>query len=748
MFSSAIKGTKGSGAPPNPPATNPPWRTVEALYHFDEGTFESLTTGSFNDQSSPPKSATISTPLNSFPSSTANPFSACYSIDCRTGTSPAPRLLTINNGNLTMGTGTFTIEFFCFLYSQSNGSPQHYTVFNLDDNNSAGRLGCWYGHPGYGENFVLFGQSGGVIYDMATRPPVGQWIHVAFVRTGTTMRSYLNGVQDANVTTITNNFTATSGFSYWGTTDNNTVGGGNPFDGLISNLRITRNVAVYTGNFTVPTSPLEITQSAGTNISAITGTDCKFLSFIRPFFNLGTVSAADMITYRPADGVGGSAVNTGLLPVIVAESPFGLATRNAPTALVPWSNASFGGSIGPVTVPVSGTSGTAGSSTYSIASNADFGMSNGDYTIEFWAYIMDASRQIDFVNISSSPGVQEIRIYTDSTNSFAWTVQINGVKYFANAAINATQYFGQWVYIALSRQGLTATRFFVNGNQLGTTLTLNYSTGSSAQFLIGNPNSLGARMASLRVLKGVGLYNGAFAVPTGPNINTPPANCKLLLNQGGGMIDQTGKANLVGSEYPPYDSTTQVKYGASSFKVDAGTNQYFTNYYLDSAFGGNIRFGRSSFTIECFVWIASPIADRGFFQINTTSGGFGGVGGIALGIGSTNNAKLFYGSGSSAIGTANTLPYNTWNHVAVVRTTVQVNSPFSLTGTIRVYINGIQDTSLTFTDNTNYSASVLTLAGYENNTKLLSGYIDEFRISKYPVYTANFTPPTTAFPDS
>lgn len=46
-----------------------------------------------------------------------------------------------------------------------------------------------------------------------------------------------------------------------------------PFNGYISNLRMVKNIRVYTGNFTVPVAPLSATQSAGTNISAITGTD-------------------------------------------------------------------------------------------------------------------------------------------------------------------------------------------------------------------------------------------------------------------------------------------------------------------------------------------------------------------------------------------------------------------------------------------------------------------------------------------
>jgi len=46
-----------------------------------------------------------------------------------------------------------------------------------------------------------------------------------------------------------------------------------PFNGYISNLRFTRYLRVYTGDFTVPTSPLTNTQSASTNIAAITNVD-------------------------------------------------------------------------------------------------------------------------------------------------------------------------------------------------------------------------------------------------------------------------------------------------------------------------------------------------------------------------------------------------------------------------------------------------------------------------------------------
>jgi hypothetical protein len=51
---------------------------------------------------------------------------------------------------------------------------------------------------------------------------------------------------------------------------------------------VVKGVAVYTGPFTVPTAPLATTQSSGTNISAITGTQTQLL--------LNTYSGAGFLT--------------------------------------------------------------------------------------------------------------------------------------------------------------------------------------------------------------------------------------------------------------------------------------------------------------------------------------------------------------------------------------------------------------------------------------------------------------------
>jgi len=111
---------------------------------------------------------------------------------------------------------------------------------------------------------------------------VNTWYHIALVRNGTTAFTvYLNG-------------TSIGTFSKTGLTGTQLSLGRKSatfynefFSGYISNFRYVKGTAVYTGTFTPPTAPLTVTQSAGTNISAITAGQTQLL--------LNTVDGANFL---------------------------------------------------------------------------------------------------------------------------------------------------------------------------------------------------------------------------------------------------------------------------------------------------------------------------------------------------------------------------------------------------------------------------------------------------------------------
>ena len=85
---------------------------------------------------------------------------------------------------------------------------------------------------------------------------------------------YLNGVQTGSTYSDSTNYTCGAASPVIGA---NGTAIGAYINAYVSNLRVVKGVGVYTGTFTPPTSPLQATQAAGTNIAAITGTQTSLL---------------------------------------------------------------------------------------------------------------------------------------------------------------------------------------------------------------------------------------------------------------------------------------------------------------------------------------------------------------------------------------------------------------------------------------------------------------------------------------
>ena len=178
--------------------------------------------------------------------------------------------------------GDFTVE--CWFYMDySLGSPPTmsgsisgtgatvggaFTIAGNGASNAAGWCinlyldGISWVRPGSATNFQFI-PSGGTYGSRYFQD--NTWYHLAICRSGTTWTCYINGVLATNRTAANYSITTTAltiGGIFSQTQWN--------FWGYISNFRIVNGLAVYTGAFTPPTSPLRISQSSGTNIAAIT----------------------------------------------------------------------------------------------------------------------------------------------------------------------------------------------------------------------------------------------------------------------------------------------------------------------------------------------------------------------------------------------------------------------------------------------------------------------------------------------
>ena len=161
------------------------------------------------------------------------------------------------------GTGDFTIEFWV----------------NCTNFTSGPILIDWRAGAANTTAPVIYVSSGGVMTyftnsaDRITSSAISTatWYHIVVCRTGTSTKMYINGTQAGSTYTDSTNYTVSTNGPVIGNI------GGVALNGYMSNVRIVKGNCVYTGNFTSPTAPLTATQAAGTNISAITGTQTSLL---------------------------------------------------------------------------------------------------------------------------------------------------------------------------------------------------------------------------------------------------------------------------------------------------------------------------------------------------------------------------------------------------------------------------------------------------------------------------------------
>jgi hypothetical protein len=158
------------------------------------------------------------------------------------------------NSAFTYGTGDFTVEW----YSYQTGTSGVQGIWRNSTGDATNSIGFWTITQSGGRLVVTLGN--GVTSNTIQSNAVittNSWKHYAFVRNGTLFKLYVDGVAQTQTITSSISIPAQVGIMQIGNA------GGN-YSGFITNFRIVKGTAVYTSDFTPPTTTL--TAISGTSL--------------------------------------------------------------------------------------------------------------------------------------------------------------------------------------------------------------------------------------------------------------------------------------------------------------------------------------------------------------------------------------------------------------------------------------------------------------------------------------------------
>ena len=329
-----------------------------------------------------------------------------------------------------------------------------------------------------------------------------------------------------------------------------------------------------------------------------------------------------------------------------------------------------------------------------IPDHADWDFGTGAFTLEGWYFFNSVPTQPSLLSVGGGTAGVHITYYSGNLHVYV----ANVAKTFA-----WTPSTGTWYHVAFVRDGSNNLYAFINGTQIGSTLSSSANiTGTTAGVQLGNETVVGVNyfsgwMKEIRI-SNTARYTANFTPNTGQA--TADSNTKLLLH---------------------CDTPADCPIGPAIYLDGTGD-------YLSLADHADWDSGASgSFTYEAFVQFKVTTAQRIFSRDDGASGNglslhYDGAGQI-LGYVATSNVA---GSWTPVI--------NKWYHIALVR-----NS-----STVKVYVDGVEKATGTISTAMSYSTA-LYIGQMFNSTQLLNGYLREVRVSDVARYTSAFTPSQSGF---
>jgi hypothetical protein len=657
------------------------------------------------------------------------------------------------------GSGAFTIETWFYLtgYATVHSGVYQCALITKEVSGSREFRVCLDGTASSFDALAVYlFDAGGAVSDCsaATSFSLNTWYHVAVTRSGNTVYVFKNGAM-VSTTTVTIAIPDTTasvyiGFNYFA-----------PlypayFKGYIDDLRVTKGVARYVGNFTLPTDTF--VASAGT--ASITG-------YPYCFADANITEAADTmpndsntLSLLHFDGANGSTTYTDAVSGITWVSTSFNSAPNLATDIV-----KFGTAAWKLNARV-----TLGAL---ISTNAAYAVHAADFTVEFWLYPQasgDSYRALFNWGTTGAFFCQINNLYQIGLSAIGGVVSINSSPVTLDT----------WHHIAITKSG-TSFILYVDGvNSASGTGTLDVASTQIA--LAGSVATDVATLQQARIdefrISNTVRYTSNFTPPTAAfayrsgyatvaNVVTCTAaiteaadtlstiayydpawtNVGLLLHCDGSNLsttitDSSPTPKTVTAVSGAKLSTAQVKFGTASLLLN-GTTDYIT-VPSNAAF----QFKNRNFTVECWVYFNALPGDAVgavFFHRGATASSNAEI-----------SVQLFNTAGvytlrlqTSTSGAAWTSPLDSsaiavstgqWYHIAVCR---------QIPSTVYFWLNGAAVGTATNAESF-FLGSGLTCIGANSLAAYpLNGYLDDIRITKdYCRYTTAFTPATAAFPEA
>ena len=382
------------------------------------------------------------------------------------------------------GTADFTVEMWVYSTASDHTSGNHY-MFDL----GSGNLGAI---SYYQNKFNYYNTTVGSTRQIGGFPAL-EWHHIAVARENGTTRMFLDGVVGMSFADTHNYGTSALAVEIAGYAGGSTLN----WQGYISNLRVCKGHAVYTGNFTVPTRELPVHKAPPKGVVFPAADNLTVLLACQSSTD-ATLDSSGRHTLTANGDVHAQSANPGLLR---------------------------GTNISTTITENTGSVYFDGTGDYlAMQDSDDFNFGSEDFTVEAWIEGANLGSRTNSVVLNQSTGS------ATSNSAFYFGAGNTGTSlYLSTSGSSWTDYIecatdisdNGWNHIVWQRRSNTL-EIYVNGIleavAAGSALFSGTVHNSSRIVEIGRQSTSGSQfqghISNLRVCKGHAVYTENFAVPT------------------------------------------------------------------------------------------------------------------------------------------------------------------------------------------------------------------------------------------